>query len=328
MNETPGTRSIDGPPVRRGGWPGVRDALEYGLLRGVVSLTTALPRRWTRPVGVALGEFVYRCVRIRRRVVEENLTQTLGQFTDRRRVRQLARSVYHQLGTTLVEWGHYRAMDTDELGAQLTFHGLEHLERALALDKGVILATAHFGNWELMAASWSALGHRLQVVAKPQRNPLVDRYLNRTRGDQSGVIFTGGVGIREIIRALKRGEYIGILSDQDAGPDGIFTDFLGRVASVQPGPAIFAVRTGAPIVRVYDVRHADGRHHIYIEPVLLADPAADREAETERLTRAVAASLERFVLRHPDHWYWVHRRWKTRPPAGDADVEEAVGATP
>jgi KDO2-lipid IV(A) lauroyltransferase len=301
---------------RRGGWLGVRDALEYLLIRSIITPTTWMPRRTALRVGAALGDFVYHAVRIRRRVVEQNLAATLGQTTEPRELRRIARDVYRQLGRTLIEWARNDRLTAGEMAELVTFYDVEHAEQALALGRGALLVTAHFGNWELMGAAWCARGHTLSFVAKPQRNPLVDRYLNRSRQRvAAGLVLTGGLGLREILRRLRQGESIGILSDQDAGPSGVFLDFLGRTASVQPGAALFAIRTGAPIVQAYDVRDEHGRHHVHFQPPLFPDTQAEESQEIERLLREVVSGLERMVRRHPDHWYWVHRRWKTRPPS-------------
>jgi KDO2-lipid IV(A) lauroyltransferase len=297
-----------------------RNLSEYACLRSAIAATSLVPAAVGLRLGAALGELVFRAVRLRRSVVEENLAATLGQFADARTLSRLAREIYRQLGMTLIEYGRVRRMSPAHIERMASVQGFDHLVASREAGRGTILLTGHFGNWELLGAVVALRGHPVRFVAKPQRNPLVDRFLQQTRAHlATGVVMTGGPGVREILRALRRNELIGMLADQDAGPGGLFLDVLGRTASVQTGPALFAVRSGAPIVPCYIVRRDDGRHDVSFEEALVADPSAPEEDEVERLTRACAASLERRIMRHPANWYWVHRRWKTRPPVGFRD---------
>lgn len=293
----------------------LRNLTEYALLRSVIGVTGLVPAAAGRRIGAALGDLVFDVTRLRRSVVEDNLATTLGQFADARSLSRLAREVYRQLGTTLIEYGRVRRMTRERIESLVTVRGFDHLIASHEAGHGTILLTGHFGNWELLGAVVALRGHPVRFVAKPQRNPLVDRFLQRTRSHlATGVVLTGGPGVREILRTLRRNELIGMLADQDAGPGGLFLDVLGRTASVQTGPALFAVRSGAPILPCYIVRRDDGRHDVTFEEAITADPAAPEKEEIERLTRAYTASLERRIMRHPANWYWVHRRWKTRPP--------------
>jgi KDO2-lipid IV(A) lauroyltransferase len=291
----------------------LRHRLEYVLLRTAMEAAGTLPRGLVHCSGKAIGEFVYRVLRVRRKVVEENLRQTLGQSLDGRGIDQIARGVYHHLGRTLLEYSRFGHLTRARLDEWVEVRGLEAVLEAHAMGRGVILATGHFGNWELMGAVVSMRGYPVHFLAKEQRNPYVERYLNRSRAHLGVGLVHLGPELRRIYRRLREGEIVGMLFDQDAGAGGVFLDVLGRLASVQPGVAIFAQRTGAPIVPGCIVRLRDGRHRVSFEEPIHPDPHAARQEEIERLVRLSSQSLERFILRHPDQYYWVHRRWKTRP---------------
>jgi KDO2-lipid IV(A) lauroyltransferase len=176
----------------------------------------------------------------------------------------------------------------------------------------VILAAGHLGNWELAGMPVSAHGFPLSLVAKRQRNPHIDRYLAGTRQLSADLLYLGPE-VRQIFRRLKAGEVIGMLIDQDAGSGGAFMDVMGRVASVQQGAGVFAQRTGAAIVPCAVRRLPDGRQQVTYEPAILPDLDQPAAMEVERLNRLCMASIERHVWRAPEQYYWVHRRWKTRP---------------
>jgi KDO2-lipid IV(A) lauroyltransferase len=324
-SDLPQTTAEDGQSITRPGWArDLRYRLQYLALRSMMEAAGLLPRRLAHAAGLLLGEFVYRVLRVRRRVVEENLELTIGRTLDRARIDAIARGVYHHLGRTLLEYGRFRRLTRARLDEWVEVHGFERVVEAHALGRGVILVTGHFGNWELMGAAVSMRGYPVHFLAKEQRNPYVDRYMNMSRGHLGVGLVHPGPELRRVYRRLREGEIVGMLFDQDAGPAGVFIDVLGRVASVQPGAAVFAQRTGAPIIPGSIVRLADGRHRVDFEEPIHPDRGAPREAEILRLVRLSSRSLERVILSHPEQYYWVHRRWKTRPAAED----QAEGAIP
>ena len=290
----------------------IRDRLVYALLRGWTAFAGSLPPRAGAAAGIAIGEFVYRVVRIRRRVVAANLRSTLGLTLDAAGCERIARGVYHHLGRTLYEYGQIRRLDRQRYEAWVEVVNFDALAGAVARGRGVILAAGHLGNWELAGMPVSAHGFPLSLVAKRQRNPHIDRYLAGTRQLSADLLYLGPE-VRQIFRRLKAGEVIGMLIDQDAGPGGAFMDVMGRVASVQQGAGVFAQRTGAAIVPCAVRRLPDGRQQVTYEPAILPDLDQPAAVEVERLNRLCIASIERHVWRAPEQYYWVHRRWKTRP---------------
>jgi KDO2-lipid IV(A) lauroyltransferase len=291
---------------------------EYLALRGVYRLAETLPWRalpvWGRRIGLA----VYRTAPIRKQVVLANLRGAFGSERSGAEIDLLAREFYANLGITVLEFCSFGKMDADRLREVTVLEGLEHLVRCRAAGSGALLVSGHFGNWELMGASVTARGYPVKFLIKTQSNPWVDRLQNDTRAAAGLGVIRPGLALREMVHVLRRGDFIGLLGDQDAGRDGLFVDFLGRPASVFRGPAYLAYRLGCPIIFGHITRHRDGRHRVTLEPPLTADPAWDETTAVARLTAAHVAILERVIRRSPEHYWWLHRRWKTRPepPAG------------
>jgi len=158
------------------------------------------------------------------------------------------------------------------------------------------------------------MGYPVSFLVGEQHNTLVDGLMNRLRqgfGVET-IPLTGS--LRGVFRALRRNRIVAMLSDQDAGKGGIFVDFFGRPASTPYGPARFAVAAGAPLIPGVAVRHPGGRHELVIAPPVPAPPEGTQPAEAARLlTQAYTSAFEGFIRRHPDHYFWMHRRWKTRP---------------
>jgi KDO2-lipid IV(A) lauroyltransferase len=203
--------------------------------------------------------------------------------------------------------------------------GVDHLERAQAAGRGALLLTGHFGNFELLGA-WLGRMHPVDFVVKPLTNPYVDRWLEGLRRESGVGTLPLGLGVRGVYRALRENRWIALLADQDARRDGVFVPFFGRDASTPRGPAELAVRTGAPIVMGFGWRGADGRLRLDVGPTLTPDPGiADPEASVRDLTARHTAALEARVRERPEQWFWLHRRWKTAPPAAPV-ARERIGA--
>ncbi len=307
-------------------WLDIGYRSQYLALRVAMEAAGLLPRSLMGVAGDWAGEFVYRVLRVRRRVVEDNLRATLGQTLDRAGIDLIARGVYHHLGRTLFEYGSFRRLDPERLREWVEVRGVEHLKEVQERGRGAILVTGHFGNWELIGAVVAMYGYPIHFLAKEQRNPYVDRYMDRTRRKHLGVgVLNPGPELRRVYRALRQGEMLGMLFDQDAGPRGEFLDVLGRVASVQTGAAVLSHRTGAPILTGGIFRLPDGHHRVSIEPAIDPNTEAPLADEVRRLTTHAAASLERLICLHPEQYYWVHRRWKTRPPGEERDTKSSPG---
>jgi KDO2-lipid IV(A) lauroyltransferase len=193
--------------------------------------------------------------------------------------------------------------------------GLEHFDAALQAGRGAVLFTGHFGNWELFGAAAVAHGYSIHFLVGEQSNRRVDDLMNDLRRAQGIGIISRHVALKKVLRALKDNQMVALLADQNVRKGGVFVDFLGRPASTARGPAMFAIRNGAPLVCGFIYRERGGGHVATLEAPLYADPSLEGEAQLVDLTQRFTDRLAEWVRRHPDEYFWAHRRWKTRPPA-------------
>ena len=190
----------------------------------------------------------------------------------------------------------------------------ERLRATLAEGKGAILVTGHLGVWELFGRVFQFLGGRSHVVYRPPKNPFADRFLREWRAALGQELVEREGALRPLLRALRDGGYIGLLMDQHAKRDGVWTPFFGRSASTTPAPALLALRTGAPILPGY-LRRLPGtyRFELFFDEPLRVAPSGDRAADIERVTARLSSLLESYIRRTPTQWLWMHRRWRTPP---------------
>ncbi len=287
-----------------------RHHLEYAGVRLMIALVGSLSPRSGAWLGARLGDFAFDIIRKRRRLA---IRQLLDAFPDRDDIDYLARLVYRHLGTVAVEHARTLGKTTVTLADRVSYTGRENLERALEEGNGVVLVTGHFGYWELLGAAVAALGVPISVVAKDQHNPAVNRLIVRCRERLGMSVVPMASATRPILKCLKNNGCVGLLVDQDAGPGGVFVPFLGRPASTYQGPVVFAIRTGAPIVPCFIVREGPEKHRVFFEDPIHVTGSGDDAENVAIHTTKYTAVLERYIRTYPEHWFWVHRRWKTRP---------------
>lgn len=294
--------------------PTLKHRLEFLGLGFVFVLGRTVPRRAFVRLGSMLGRFVFDVLKIRREVAIANL-QTA--FPDRARgeLVEIARRSYGQLGGSLLEFASLPGMDGEELRRCVRFENLEALERARAGGRGAMMVTAHFGSWELFGAAFVSRGHDTTFFVKRQKNPLVADLQDDIRRRAGIEIVTEGPAVAKgVLRALRQGHLVGILPDQDARRHGVWVEFLGRPASTFKGPAFFAYRANVPILPAYVRRTENGDHvGVMLEPIY-PDVSREQEAEVFRLTQAYTDLMTTWIRRHPEHYFWVHRRFKSTPP--------------
>lgn len=286
------------------------------LFAPVGVLLAWLPARLGLWVGRRLGDLAWAALPVRRALTLDNLQRAFGGDRDAEELRRLGRRSFEHLGMNLVEACVFFFRPPAVLLSRVTLEGVEHLETATAAGKGILLLTAHYGNWELLAASHALTGFALSVVVRPLDNPILDRVVARFRRRGSVELIAKRRALREVLDALRRQRMLGILLDQNAArSEGVFVPFFGVPASTSKALAVVALRAGAPVVPVFIRRDADGCHTVRVEPAIPPPADGDVTAYTAAFNRAIEAAIRRA----PEQWFWMHARWKTRPRA-DADA--------
>lgn len=289
--------------------------LEYVFLVTVGFILRRLSYSAASGVGAFSGKILYFFDRKHKNVAYENLKLSFPEKSEEELL-GIVKRLYDNIGRGFTEFLYLPQLPLEKLKKLIKTEGEENLKSALAKNKGVIVIVSHFGNWELMGARYTEYGSST-VIAFPQGNQFTDRVITRYRTNAGMKIIFTGSAVKEIFRALKNNGMVGFLADQDAHGEGVFVNFFGRPASTNRGPAVFALKTKAPIIMSHMVRQKDNTHILYFEPELPLVDTGDFEADVKKNTENWSAVLERYVRMYPDHWFWVHRRWKTAPDNTD-----------
>jgi KDO2-lipid IV(A) lauroyltransferase len=286
-----------------------------------------IPRPLLAAFGAAVGWLAW-TLRLRRRVALENLRLAFPEKTEAER-RAIARATYRHLGQMIPDFLRVPTLAPEELDRLFVEEGWENFDRAAARGNGVIACTAHFGNFDLLAAAQTRRGVPITMISRVMgKNPFND--LIRAARQRSGVedlVVQRGQTLRGAMRALKSGRVLGYVFDQNQPVRPIFPTFFGVPAATASTPAYLARKTGAGVVFAVSVPLGDGRHRVVIEGPYDLPDTGDREADDLAFMQRLNDRLEHWVRLHPERWYWLHRRWKTRPPPpGDAPAAPAAPA--
>lgn len=304
-------------------------AVLYGFFLALARVTQLVPRRVALAMGAAFAAGVYRLYRLTpyQGFIEGNLLAAYGPAMTASEAGAIAKSHLKQLTRSIVEVMRLPLLKRDNLHTLVRFEGWEHLEAARAEGRGVILATAHFGNWEVLGGAIALSGVPLHVLVQRPSQDAFDRLFKEFRG-RVGVSTwenSGPASLRPVLRALARNEALGLLVDQHGESQDAIVTLFGHPVSAPTGPFFFAKRTGARVLPIFAFRQPDDTHVIRIGAPL---PVTD---DVEADCQALYACYEAAIREHPDHWLWVHDRWAReyeleRAPQSAAPAREPAEA--
>jgi KDO2-lipid IV(A) lauroyltransferase len=294
---------------------GAAARVEYALFAAGRGALRALPLRSAVSAGVCLGAIAAALDRINRPVAMRNLEIAFPQWTPRQRLATI-KAMYRNWGRMAAEWCHMHELTRANISQFAHYEGLENWERGLELSPsgGGFIFTGHFGNFELLITAHALHGHPLSIIHRPLRNPLIDAvvYEERTR---AGNRMIGRKGVaREIAAIVRHNGVVAIPIDQDVRR-GVFVDFFSHKACTTVGLARLMLALEVPAVPGFIVREGTSlRHRMVILPPIDVVREGSREEAILEITQRATRAVEDMVRQYPDHWNWIHRRWKTRPP--------------
>ena len=286
---------------------------EFALAQFVGFFAKALPLKLALKTGDALGSFFYHVIRVRRDVALKNLRIAFGEEKSDAKLKKIVKKNYQHFGRVLIEFARIPLLKRETILQQIPIYNRNILDEALRQDKGLVLLSGHFGNWEYLAAAAANVGRTCYAVFKPQKNKAVDEIIKSYRM-HVGIhpLKIKGAAAKGIIKAIREKSIALVVIDQDAGKSGVFIDFFGKPASTNRGAASLIIRLKAPIVMAFGVRGENGQIEIHIEKFPDVSTFTDDDAGIHKLLTEYTKLLEKYIRKYPEQYMWMHKRWRTK----------------
>lgn len=262
-------------------------------------------------LGAKFGRLLFRVAKKRRERALANLRLAFPDKTSEELL-QICKRTFEHFGRMSADFLTGRRFSDTEITASCSVEGLEHLDNALAKGNGVLVITAHFGNWERLSRWLTIGGYKLSVVARSTRSEEQNKLVNAIRNDGGAEVIPRGTAAKPILEKLKANELVGILPDQNA--DDAFIPFFGHPAGTVLGPGVISSRTGAPLIPAWCTYLGDGRYQIVFEPEI--EPLPGFETRGEGHMRAIHERMEAVIREYPEQWLWFHDRWRNARKKG------------
>ncbi len=300
----------------------LRYYFEYIVLAGLGFVVRQLPRKAIVFLGARVGDFIFYCIPIRKKLTIQQLTEAFPE-KGLKEIKTIARDAYRNLVTNSIEHLCLAGMSKEEMLKIVKLENMDLLDKAIARNKGVIHVGGHFGNWEYMGSAVSMLGYPVAYVVAEINNPYINTMVNVHRQETGVTPIPKEEAVRGIMQTLKKKGTIAMLIDQDAGRNGIFLTFFDKICSTVRGPALFALKTGAAILFVANIRQPDGTIKAVFEEIEIDYDKGQTEENIREVMQSCTTMLESYIRKYPGHWFWMHRRWKIQPADLGLQVDES-----
>lgn len=285
-----------------------------------------LPLKSAQRFGAFIGRFAFTILSKRRNIALDNLSHAFPEKTQEERI-AIAKGAFQNYGIALIELLWFPNLHDAALRSLVKADNIEIIDQGYQRGKGVIMLSGHFGNWELIALGVAYLSkHPVSIIVQTQSNKRVNDVINRHRCLLGNSVIPLGMSVRETITILKSGGIVAMAPDQSGPMEGVYVDFFGRRVASHQGPAALALRTGATMIIGFMIRQPDWTYEAILEEIPMADLNGYSEDHVRELTQRHTAILEKFIRQYPDHWLWMHRRWKHTWESVQKEAAKPTGA--
>jgi len=289
------------------------DLLLIFVIKTSQQLLRIVPEKAQLFTGKALGRFAFIFLKSRRKVAISNIKRVFGNLSDKE-IAAIAKSNFKKLGINVIEFLLMPYLGTEQIAERFSVEGREFVEEAFKKGRGVIALGFHFGNWEVTGIVSRLLEHNIIALARPlKKHLLLNGSLNSLRELTGLTIIVNENTGKEVMKLLKENKIVAILGDQrEKRSRGVFVELFGTKVPTSKGVAMIGMKTGAAVLPIYAVRKGFLRYTFVCGKPLEMERAGNIECLVAKNTRKINAFLETIILKYPDEWFWVHRRWGRR----------------
>ncbi|MCG2714069.1 MAG: lysophospholipid acyltransferase family protein [Candidatus Omnitrophica bacterium] len=282
--------------------------LNYYIYRIGKFIALVLPLRLVYALAVFLADLHYLFAFRDRRFVKGNLRLIFPQksLSD---LRKLSRLVFRNFAKYLTDFFRFEKLNQQFIKQNIKLENLHYFDEALAKGKGVVVLTAHLGNWELGGVVIAQLGYPFWAVALPHKSKKVNAFFDAQRNSKGVKVIAMGKAVRSCISEIRNNHMVALVGDRDFTEKGIVIDFFGLPTHFPEGPAALSLLTGAPIVPGFMLRNADDSFTLRIEKPVEFDPTGDKAKDLKSLTTLCKNIFEDYIRKYPEQWYVFRRFW-------------------
>lgn len=286
------------------------DLLLISIVKTLQQIIRILPEHAQCSIGMSFGRLAFLILKGRKKVAISNIKRAFKNINDCEAA-DIAKKNFEKLGINFIEMLMIPFVPKSEYSSRFTMENQHHIDDALKQNKGVIVLIFHYTNWEIMGVASTSLSNEIVVLARPiKKHKYINDFLNNIRNATGLRIIPNADSAKDVIRHLKANKIIGILADQrEKRSRGVFVELFGEKVPTTKGIAAIGMKTGAPVIPMYFVREGFLRYRVVWNEPIEMERKGPIEELIYRNTRKINAFLETIILKHPDEWFWVHRRW-------------------
>jgi KDO2-lipid IV(A) lauroyltransferase len=290
----------------------IRYWLASVALKGLLQAVRVIPFAWTFSIiGGIGGRLAWRFAGKYKKKMLDNLTFSFHDSLSDEEKQRIAHESFLTMLRGFMETFYCVRFYDKKFDPWIALEGRKNLEQALALGKGVIGVSAHLGTFTLLGAKLYASGFHLTWILGGQAHPRLAQVW-RQMGERVGMKFIIIDSLfrfhREILRCLRKGEIVGFICDENQKQGGVVVEFLGRAMALPVGPAVYHLKTGAPILPMFIVRQGERGHKVIVDPPLKVQLSGDEERDIFNIVDQIARVMESYIKRYPGQWSWISKR--------------------
>jgi len=294
--------------------------VNYYIYRFGQFLALSLPLRLVYFLAACLAQGYYLFAFRDRRFVKANLRAIFPEKSNCQ-LRKISRMAFRNFAKYLVDFFRFEKLNLQYIDKNIKLENLRYFDQALAKGKGVVVLTAHLGNWELGGVVIAQLGYPFWVVALPHRNKKVNEFFDAQRNSKGVKVIAMGKAVRSCITAIRNNQMVALVGDRDFTEKGMIVDFFGKPTHFPQGPAALSLMTGASIVPGFMLRNPDDSFTLRIEKPLEFTPTGDKAKDLADLIKVYKVIIEDYIRKYPEQWY-VFRRFWVEPSPSSGRVEQ------
>lgn len=291
-----------------------KEDLQYRIIKRFLKTLAIIPRGLLVCLAVPLGRIWYLLDPYHRGIAFDNMLKAFSGEIDKDRICHMVKSNFVQLVRVVLEIPSLLKLSKDNIDSYVVFSGQRYVREALLQGKGILFLSAHLGNWELATlATPLKFDLSINALVRPLDFSPMDKVLTEIRSRTGNKVLDKDKSASLIRPMLKKNQVIGIMLDQNASwYEGVYVPFFNRLSCTNKGLALFAMRYGATVLPVFNIRQKDGRYRIMFEPPVSLVRSDDLRHDLVENTVLFNTIIEKYVRMAPDNWLWIHRRWRIK----------------